>query len=222
MIKSVQEFTNLIDGYDAGYIFRGHGRESYTLIPSIGRFSKKATERGYDLYQKEGASLAIFESEYLQYEKPLPTGKKWEVISLAQHHGLPTRFMDWSLSPLIALYFAVENNSGENAAVYSLYTEKWLYTEELNNRDPFGIEEPWVYMPSHVSPRLRAQRGVFTIQPNITEELSMPGITKILIDKDYVNSIKWQLHKLGISAKTIYPDLDGLCSDLKWSHFSGF
>lgn len=72
------------------------------------------------------------------------------------------------------------------------------------------------------NPRLKAQRGVFTVQPNIAEELNMPTIKKIIIEKDFVNQIKWQLYKLGISAKTIYPDLDGLCRNLKWSHLNGF
>ena len=223
MIKSVQEYIDRIESdHNSGRcIYRGHSKESYKLIPSIGRLIKDASRDEGIIYHNEKAALAIFESEYIQYEKPLPTGSTWELITLAQHHGLPTRFMDWSLSPLTALFFAVENITNENAAVYSLWTDDWLYTDELVNHDPFCITKPWVYMPSHVSPRLKAQRGVFTVQPNIAEELDMASIKKLIIDKEFVNDIKWQLYRLGISAKTIYPDLDGLCGDLKWSHLNG-
>jgi len=223
MIESLQEYINKIDKFGkAGIIYRGHTKESYKLIPSIGRYYDKSIQRGFDLQKKEESVLAIFESEYMQYQPTLPTGSKWELIALAQHHGLPTRFMDWSVSPLIALYFAVERPTNENAAVFAIDSEKWLHTDKLREYDPFSISEPWVYMPNHVSPRLKAQRGVFTVQPDITNELDMPNTEKLVISKFSVREIRWQLYKLGISSKTVYPDIDGLCSDLKWSHLHGF
>ncbi len=204
-----------------GHLFRGvENIVDHDLTPSIGRYLKIFQENGLtkkDLLREESQSFRMFYKEGASHGI---TNNYWEWLALAQHHGLATRLLDWSYSPLIALYFAVSKDSDEDACVYVLDKKiKFLSTKEEKTLDPFEVTEVIAYLPAHITTRIRAQSGLFTIQPEPTRPLKDGIVGKIRIKKDFKRKIKLDLYSMGINQKTVFPDLDGLGSWIRWMKF---
>lgn len=97
------KFTDTIDSFDKfrevirdvhpdeRYFFRGEPREYFDLIPKYGRLVK--TELRMVSYFDEASILDRFRKQAVSYLDQRPVGD-WEWLALAQHHGLPTRFLD--------------------------------------------------------------------------------------------------------------------------------
>lgn len=80
-------------------MYRGMSNADYPIIPSLQRLckSKKA--------ELESSILENF-TKYAALEDPSIETSVWRQMILGQHHGLPTRLLDWSFSPLVGLHFA--------------------------------------------------------------------------------------------------------------------
>jgi FRG domain len=94
-------------------IFRGLARSSYRNISSLARLSG-------DYPALERHLLRNFR-KYAHRERPGPT--TWDWLALAQHHGLPTRLLDWTFSPLVALHFATATWNDEPSALWAVDCE---------------------------------------------------------------------------------------------------
>ncbi|MDE7272263.1 MAG: FRG domain-containing protein [Lachnospiraceae bacterium] len=102
-IISEQRYEDAIDRYRSSYLYRGLPNINFHLDTSLHRNCKY---KGYNL---ESSILRNF-TKYASIEVPDLVSSVWSQLIIGQHHGLPTRLLDWTYSPLIGLHFAT---SGE-------------------------------------------------------------------------------------------------------------
>ena len=198
------------------WIFRGHSDSSYELIPSVGRGSHTWTSR--ELYERE--ILKIFQREAHGLLSRIPADD-WEWLSLARHHGLSTRFLDWTHNPLVALYFAVSANPETDGEVFALRAPKRA-PESVLQKAPFEIPEAVKYYPNVVTPRIRAQEGLFIAcgapldRPLDQNKPEAWRIDRWRIPAKRKESIRYRLYRIGVHASSLFPDLDGLAARIDW------
>ncbi|MCW3003281.1 MAG: hypothetical protein JWQ20_2579 [Conexibacter sp.] len=94
-------------------VFRGLARSSYRNVHSLSRLDG-------DFATLERHLLRSFRK---YAHRDTPGTSTWEWLSLAQHHGLPTRLLDWSYSPLVALHFATASASDHAAMLWEIDCE---------------------------------------------------------------------------------------------------
>jgi hypothetical protein len=123
--------------------FRGQSRlvsAGYPLMPSIGRYAFLAKKNLAERDELEREVLDVFSNNLVSYVQHLPTND-WERLAIAQHHGIPTRFMDWTENPLVALYFSVRETkkdkagTAQNSAVYVLTSDPPRYRDLVRSKE---------------------------------------------------------------------------------------
>lgn len=189
-------------------IFRGVCDARYKLLPKVGRLKSYSRTKENDI-------LYLFKTysfPFLEYD--LQTD--WEWLATAQHHGLPTRLLDWTNNPLVAAFFATENTELEtDAAIYVLNARYVLDVRTM--KDPFKVRELGIFMPQHITRRIAAQAGVFTIHPKPTDPLDRRTIDKLIIPAELRRIFKGMLCIYGVHRGTLFPDLDGQAKFIEWS-----
>lgn len=99
--------------YDRNYsiVFRGHADKDYELSPSLFR------KNGNDEFLYPVGKEHILINEYIKKFPEFSSQPRINVIADMQHYGLPTRLLDWTSNPLIALYFACSGTKQKDGSI---------------------------------------------------------------------------------------------------------
>ncbi|MCK0509973.1 FRG domain-containing protein [Aromatoleum buckelii] len=148
-------------------VYRGVSDASYGLRPSVGRWQGPIEER----FNYERQLFNEFKSRAIGYVDRTPRSD-WEWLFLAQHHGLPTRLLDWTSSPLVALYFALNSTRESEFAVYRAniaFISSDIPT--FLGADPLRADRTCQIQPTNLHARVERQSSLFTVQA----DLNRPG-----------------------------------------------
>lgn len=205
--------------------FRGHSDQSYRLLPGILRRSNGLRhERNlYANFKTQASGLTDTKVA------------SWELLALMQHHGVPTRLVDWTHSLHTALFFALlgritspvlwvlnpyelNRQATGKRVIFDQADELGTdYYEAICNKDwpyelPVAFEAPWK------SARVISQRGCFTFHGTSSlslEETCKSCVKAVPIPPHLVSKLRAHLRDSGVDHFRLFPDLDGLARNLK-------
>jgi hypothetical protein len=209
--------------------YRGHSSVDFLLLPSIARPPCDV--------EAEATLIKRFKQNAFPFLKG-PPASAWDWLFLMQHHGAPTRLLDWSDSPLTALWFAVassESDDEKDACVWVLRPIE--LNEEARLKPPYHLDIPLFgedseldnYLPDRLQTmtantpaagiasrqfsRVVAQMGSFTVtgrEQIALEDISGSFLTQYVIPAAAKPSFRQELLALRITRLAIFPELSNV------------
>ncbi|KQZ63116.1 hypothetical protein ASD54_01665 [Rhizobium sp. Root149] len=213
---------------DRRWIFRGQADASWSLIPGVGRPEVK----GKRSYRRED-ELRIFEEFKAEALCLHPdTSTDMELLALAQHHQLATRLLDWSTNPLVAAYFACQDEKNTvDARVHMIRTELTgiKLKSDFKPFDEDMADVVLVRVPPRTS-RITAQQGVFSIhshpvdawQPDPARNKAIAQYETFNIPASEKPFFRAVLGIMGVDESRLMGGLDGIGRTLSRSYYNRF
>lgn len=227
--------------YYGDYVFRGQANDSWRLEPSLLRYlprnvtpqaALELEDKGFDEFSSQ-AHLHL-PNEVLPVMLGQPSLMEWWAIM--QHYHAPTRLLDWTQSPYVAAYYAIEKEAKKPGAIFVVHTKTILRSfkkhfpkgnadnEQL--RDPNAPATLEFFRPQKRTYRLVAQQGCFSLSANILgmhddliaeqcKEASLKAPKTLFFEKWIIPSrlklnFLQKLRAMNIAAHSLFPGIDGL------------
>ncbi len=193
-VSSWEEYLRLVTNPPySTWVFRGQSDAAWPLQSSLSRYLHAVRLPVKAWQDQERRILRVFKRKaYLLLTHVPAENDDFQWLALMQHHGAPTRLLDFTWSPYVAAFFALER-AAANAAVWGIdpYAESWGVGLRTSTGDPIlwrdvdlrslGAFESyylpgafsfvWVGNPFLMNRRLIAQSGTFAVPGVVTRPL---------------------------------------------------
>jgi hypothetical protein len=219
-ITDVIGFLEAVRQHPEATMFRGQPKD-WVLLPSIARFTNAV--KHHDSWRAFQQDVLERFAKYARPQlAPLPASDE-EWLTHAQHHGVPTRLLDWTTNPLKALFWAVEDPLSVDDDGYV-----WIFTPRHWRDEPIkqtALDDDRLvpFLPKLINTRVVAQEACFVSfpLPDNTDPLvpmnELVGKDKGIKALDVLGvpaqakaALGLQLRALGVTHRTLYPDLHGI------------
>lgn len=170
-------------------------------------------------------------THYFDFQDRLRTGAFWNLI---QHHGYPTPLLDWTHSPFVAAYFAYRRTfksvkPNQKVRIFMFDRKEWQ--NDLPQFDSIAFTRPHLSILETIAienNRAISQQALFTVSSVDDIEGHIAQLEK-LANKRYLQvfdlpavdreNVMRELSLMGITARTMFPGLDGACEELRERFF---
>ena len=238
MIETLGDFLEVVDGLLVSpkdvFWFRGQSDATWRLTPAALRPNTEGLHQAALDLLAEFKKLAVTK---LPQPPPLNDDLQW--LGIAQHYGLPTRMLDWTENPAIALYFACHRQT-KHGALYlvnpvSLNRAAASRLSRVLSHQDHNLVAPYLTLgpktssrgkrtvaisPVYNSERILIQRGAFTIhgsRSRFLDEEHGSSIVRLPILKNHKPRLLSDLERIGVDEMAIFPEPEHLCRHLKRS-----
>jgi len=225
-----------------GWAFRGQLDASWPITSTISRYlAQYVPEEKWA--EREQRAIKVFQRKAHYFlADPSTLKDTLRCLALMQHHGAPTRLIDFSKSPFVAAYFALEKATADSA-VYALNTPQLWHAAapkgfpklDRKSIDPRSVDNfknyffsnkypiIWPGEPYYMDKRAVSQSGTFVLPgmlgKTVNEILEQynskePLLIKIILSKELRSEGMEGLYRMNITNATLFPDLDGLAKSM--------
>jgi hypothetical protein len=219
----------------SNWAFRGERDERWPLYSSLSRYFQNFGVHPGAWPEQEARILRIFKRKAHQFlDRPPDWDDDFQWLALMQHHGAPTRLIDFTWSPYVAAFFALERTVTDGV-VWALNPARIDSSRAAKptRMDPriagnfrkhyvdAGQRFIWMGEPHTMNQRLIAQSGTFAV-PGVLdlpiEEILKRDRESILAKFVLTNPVREvgmrELYRMNITFATLFPDLDGLARSM--------